>query len=91
MTTHVSKSRIRLGIESVVTLAVLVVLFVASEWIAMRFLQIPGYLIMAGFDLLQNTLLPGLTGTAFWALFAAYLTVISMAIGYIVHQMRTRK
>ncbi len=46
---------------------------------------------MAGFDLLQNTLLPGLAGTAFWALFAAYLTVISMAIGCIVHQMRTSK
>jgi hypothetical protein len=53
---------------------------------ALRFqpTQVPGYLLLVGFDFLQNPLAPGLTGVAFDVAFHAYLVVLAVLVASVV-------
>ncbi|MCG1002805.1 MULTISPECIES: hypothetical protein [Halobacterium] len=52
---------------------VAVALVAVSTLVQVQFVQIPGYLLIAGSDLIQNPLLPGLTGWAYTVFLAVYL------------------
>ncbi|SFR33873.1 hypothetical protein [Halogeometricum limi] len=53
---------------------------------ALRFqpTQVPGYLLLVGFDLLQNPLAPGLTGLAFDVAFHLYLVIVAVLVASVV-------
>ena len=53
-------------------------------------LQIPGYLVMVGFDLLQNPFAPGLGGLAFWIGFLLYCYGLAVLAGVVSRWLRVR-
>lgn len=56
------------------------VLLLALARVPLQPLQVPGYLLMLGFDAVQNRLAPGLGGGGFQVAFGAYLLALS-AVG----------
>ncbi|MFB6361147.1 MAG: hypothetical protein ABEH59_07470 [Halobacteriales archaeon] len=52
--------------------------------------QIPGYLLMMGFDAPQNALLPGLGGPTYTVLFGLYLVGLAALGGRIAGRLRRR-
>lgn len=62
-----------IGPDVAATFLVLVGVVAVSALVRIQAVQIPGYLVLVGFDLLQNPLAPDLSGSAFSAAFAAYL------------------
>ena len=53
-------------------------------------LQVPGYLLVLGFDALQNPLAPGLGGGAFVVALAAYLLGLAAVAGWLAGRLRRR-
>lgn len=43
-------------------------------------LQVPGYLVFLGFDILQNQYLPGVGETTFWSLFVGYCYLLAVVV-----------
>lgn len=66
-------------------LAALVILMYATR---LQGLQIPGYLVLIGYDYLQNTLVPEISSVAFWVGFLVYLYIGSLLIGNLYHGLR---
>lgn len=60
--------------------AVLVALVALARVTSVRALQIPGYLVMVGFDLVQNPLLPGLGRVGFYLLYAVYVYALAVVV-----------
>lgn len=63
------------------TFLVLLALVGVMAVVRIRVLQVPGYLVLVGFDLIQNPLFPGLSGSGFTALFALYLYSLAVLVG----------
>lgn len=53
-------------------------------------LQIPGCLVLVGFELVQNPLFPGLSGSAFTAAVAIYLYGLAVVLGNLYRLGRRR-
>lgn len=69
------------GKEVLSALLIAVGLVAVSTLIQVQLLQIPGYLLILGSDLIQNPLLPSLSGWAYTAFFAVYLYGVAIIIG----------
>jgi hypothetical protein len=71
-----------------VAAAYVVLLGLVGLALAVRFqpTQVPGYLLLVGFDFLQNPLAPGLSGLAFDATFHLYLLALSVLGAAVVGQ-----
>lgn len=65
-----------------------IVLYGLSTGVQYQPLQIPGYLLIVGFDMLEVTF--GSAGTYFDVLFAAYLLGLGLVGAVLVHALRTR-
>ncbi|WP_254547251.1 hypothetical protein [Halomarina pelagica] len=78
------------GVKVVLAVAVLAGLHLLAQVSTVRLLQIPGYLIMAGVDLIQNTVLPGLSGLEFDALYAVYLVIVAVVLTLLVRAVYAR-
>lgn len=82
-------ARVLVGREVHWTVVVLA-LCVLATFLPVPALQVPGYLLLIGFDAPQNALLPGLGGVAYWAGFAGYLYVVSVLVGGVVRVLADR-
>jgi len=72
--------RILAGRDVLVAYLVLLGFIVVAFAVRIPLVQIPGYLLIVGFDLLQNPLAPGVTGTLFDVLLAAYLYLLAVVV-----------
>lgn len=73
---------------------IVVSLVAVSTPIQIQLVQIPGYLLILGSDLIQNPLLPDLTGRAYTAFFALYLYGVAVVVGNLYRwgcSLRTQK
>jgi hypothetical protein len=73
------------------TFLVLLALVVVMALVRIQPLQIPGYLVLVGFDIIQNSLFPGVSGSAFNALFALYLYALAVGIGNLLRLGKKRR
>lgn len=53
-------------------------------------LQVPGYLLVLGFDAIQNPLAPGLGGGAFQVAFGGYVIGLAAVAGAVARRLRRR-
>ena len=70
-----------IGREVLSAFVIAVGLVAVTLLISVQLVQIPGYLLIVGSDLIQNPLLPGLTGWAYTAFFAVYLYGVAVLAG----------
>jgi len=54
-----------------------------------QLLQVPGYLLVVGSDLIQHSLLPGLSGLAYSVFFAAYLYAVAIVAAGLYRRARS--
>ena len=78
-----------LGQEVLGAFLLVVGLVAVATVVQMQFLQIPGYLLIVGSDLIQNPLLPGLTGWGYAVFFAVYLYGVAVVIGTLYRWWRS--
>jgi len=77
-----------IGRDVGVAFGVLAALLVIMYATRLQGLQIPGYLVLVGYDYLQNSLLPQLSSVAFWVGFLLYLYIGALLIGNLYHVIR---
>jgi hypothetical protein len=68
----------------------LYLLLLALTQLSLPAVQIPGYLLIVGFDAPQNTVLPGLSGVGYPALFGLYLGGLAALAGRLASRLRRR-
>jgi hypothetical protein len=56
-------------------------LVAVAPLVEVQLLQIPGYLLVVGSDLIQNSLFPRLSGLAYSVFFAVYLYAVAVVAG----------
>lgn len=78
-----------LGNEVLSAFLLVVGLVAVATLVQVQFVQIPGYLLIVGSDLIQNPLLPGLSGWAYTAFFAVYLYGVAVVFGALYRWGRT--
>ena len=83
MTALDDERRARFGRTVGLVGASLVGLLALAEFTAVRVLQIPGYLVMVGYDLIQNPFFPGVSGTGFYVLYAAYVAGLAVSLAFL--------
>jgi hypothetical protein len=69
------------GREVLWAFLVVVGLVAVAPLVPVQVVQLPGYLLILGSDLIQNPLLPGLGGLAHTAFFALYLYAVAVVVG----------
>lgn len=89
-TTSSGLGRVAAGRDVWVAFAIILGLVILGRSVVWQGLQIPGYLIVLGFDLLQNPLAPGLAGPAFWAGFLVYCYGLAVVAGTVTRRLRAR-
>lgn len=60
---------------------VILLLVGTMTFVRVQALKVPGYLILVGHDLIQNTFFPGLSGSAFTVSVALYLYSLAVLFG----------
>lgn len=80
-----------LGRDVAAAFLVLVGLVALAANVGVQALQIPGYVVLVGFDVLQNPLFPDAAGAAFTAAFAAYLWMVAVGVAAVYRWIRSRR
>ena len=80
--------RVFAGRDVWIALASILGFIVLARSVVWQGLQIPGYLLMVGFDLLQNSLTPGLGSWGFWAGFLLYGYGLAVVAGIVARRLR---
>lgn len=70
-----------IGREVAGTFLVMLLLVSVMAFVPVRLLQIPGYLVLAGFMLIRNAMVPGLSDSAYTVSVALYLYGLAILVG----------
>ena len=85
---RINNTRSLVGRDVWIMVAIFAGLIAVAKLTPVRVLQIPGYLLMVGYDLIQNPFFPGLSGLAFWGLYAIYIYALALLFVNVLHVPR---